>query len=140
MANKDKPPPPICVLRKDGLFPVTAYDGEEIRAYPHGTEFDLVARTKRSHRQHGTYWKALTKAVDATGRWPNREALHTALKVKLGRVEPIFDLQGRVIGMRPDSTAFDAMSAKDFTDYMTQAMAVLADALGYDPLEWMEAA
>ena len=99
----------------------------------------MVARTKRSHPQQGTYWKALTRAVEATGRWESRDALHTALKVELGYVEPIFDMQGRVIGMKPDSTAFNAMTHKDFCEYMDKAMAALSEAIGHDALEWMNA-
>ncbi len=135
-----KAPPPIVRVTRNGLSPVSPYDAEEIAAYPEFTEFDLVARTKRSLPQHGTYWKALTKAVEATGRWQSRDALHTALKVKLGYVEPIFDLQGRVIGMKPDSTAFDAMPQKEFREYMAKAMDALSEALGYDALAWMETA
>jgi len=137
MTARHKPPPPIVTLKGSHLSPATAYDAEEIQRHPSGTEFDLVARTKRSQPQLGTYWKALTRAVEATGRWPNREALHIALKVKLGRVEPIYDLSGKVVGMRPDSTAFDAMTHAAFCGYMDEAMAVLSEAIGYDALEWM---
>lgn len=140
MAKRAKAPPPIVCLAGGVLRPVSSYDAQELDAYPVGTEFDLVARTKRSHPQQGTYWKALTRAVEATGRWQSREALHTALKVKLGYVEPIFDLQGKVIGMKPDSTAFDAMPHRDFCEYMTKAMAALSEAIGCDALAWLEAA
>lgn len=140
MTKRDKAPPPIVRLTRNGLSPASPYDAEELAGYPEFTEFDLVARTKRSNPQQGTYWKALTKAVEATGRWPSRDALHTALKVKLGYVEPIFDMRGNVVGMKPDSTAFDAMPHKEFCEYMTKAMNALAEAIGYDPLAWMEAA
>lgn len=136
--TKDKAPPPIVALTDRGLSAATAYDAEELGKYPYGTQFDLVARTKRSLPQLGTYWKALTQAVDATGRWKNRDALHTALKIETGRVEPLFDMDGRVIGFIPDSTSFDSMSHKDFLEYMDEAMAALADAIGYDPLNWMK--
>ena len=135
--GKDKPPSPIVRLVGGVLSPASYYDATEIEAFTQGTEFDLIARTKRSNPQHGTYWKALTRAVEATGRWQSREALHTALKVKLGYVEPIFDLDGKVIGMKPDSTAFAAMTHKEFGEYMTKAMAALSEAIGYDALEWM---
>lgn len=140
MSGKDKPARPMAILTRNGLAPLSAYDAEELANMPSGTEFDLVSRTRRSLPQHRTYWQALTKAVEATGRWPSREALHTALKVKLGRVEPIMNLQGQVIGMRPDSTAFDAMRHEEFRAYFDEAMAALSDALGYDALEWMEMA
>ena len=136
--RKDKPPAPI--VRKDarGLSPAAAYDAEALDGFALGTEFDLVARTKRSIPQNGTYWKALQFAIDATGRWPHREALHTALKVKLGYVEPIFDLNGKVVGMKPDSTAFEAMNHKEFRDFMDRALSDLSDAVGFDVLDWMK--
>ena len=139
MTARHKPPPPIVVLDGSRLSPATAYDAEELQRHPSGTEFNLVARTARSQPQLGTYWKALTRAVEATGRWPNREALHIALKVKLGRVEPIYDMAGKVVGMRPDSTAFDAMTHREFCEYMDEAMTTLSEAIGYDALEWMDA-
>ena len=82
--------------------------------------------------------RALQTAVDATGRWQTREALHTALKVRLGYVEPIFDLQGKVIGMKPDSTSFEAMPHKEFRAFMDSAMTVLSEAVGFDVLASME--
>ncbi|HEV8035258.1 hypothetical protein [Yoonia sp.] len=139
MTKRDKAPPPICILTQRGLSPATAYDAEELARHAPGTEFDMVARTKRSNPQQGTYWKALTRAVEATGRWESRDALHTALKIELGYVEPIFNLKGKVVGMKPDSTAFNAMPHKDFCEYMDKAMAALSEAIGYDALEWMNA-
>lgn len=136
--KKDKPPAPIVRKEARGLVPVAAYDAEELDGFALGTEFDLVARTKRSIPQNGTYWKALQVAIDATGRWQSREALHTALKVKLGYVEPIFDLKGKVIGMKPDSTAFEAMDHKEFRAFMDRAMAELSEAVGFDVLAWLK--
>jgi hypothetical protein len=137
MRKKDKPPSPIVRKEARGLAPVAAFDAEELAGFAVGTEFDLVPRTKRSIPQNGTYWKALQVAVDATGRWQSREALHTALKVKLGYVEPIFNLQGQVIGMKPDSTAFEAMTHKEFRAFMDRALGELSEAVGFDVLEWM---
>lgn len=138
MMAKDKPPAPIVIKAGSRLTPVSSYDADELERYAIGTEFDLVARTKRSLPQNGTYWKTLDKAVQATGRWPSREALHTALKVKLGHVDPIFGMDGRVVGMQPQSTAFEAMTHVEFRDYMDRAMAELSEALGYDALQWMK--
>lgn len=140
MARMDAPPKPMVKKFAGRLIALSSFDAEALDAFPDGTEFDLTPKTKRSLPHHRTYWRALGKAVKATGRWQSREALHTALKVKLGRVEPIFDLQGRVIGMKPDSTAFDAMPQHEFRAYFDAAMAALSEALGYDALAWMETA
>ncbi len=139
MAKHSKPPAPIVTYTGGRLSPVSAFDAQEPDGYPNGTQFDLIARTKRSLPHHGLYWAALTRVVEVTGSWPSREALHTALKVRLGRVEPIFDLKGNVIGMRPDSTAFDAMNQKEFREYFDQAMAALSEAVGFDCLGFMDA-
>ena len=134
MARKDAPPPPLMRKSQGRIVPASAYDAEALERYPEGTDFELRSMTRRSLPQLRLYWSALNNAVEATGRWPTPEALHTALKVRLGRVEPIMDLQGKVIGMRPDSTAFDKMRQDEFKIYFDQAMAALAEACGFDPL------
>lgn len=136
MADRDKPPAPIVRLTSSRLVPVSAYDAEELQGYAIGTEFDLLARTGRSTPQNGTYWKCLQHAVDATGRWPRRESLHTTLKIRMGYVEPVFDLSGNVVGMQPDSTAFKKMDHKEFCIFMDRALMALSDAVGFDPMGW----
>lgn len=135
----DKPPKPM--VRKIGgtLSPITAFDAEELASFPNGMLFDLVARNKRTLPLHRTYWTALQRAVDATGKWHSRETLHTALKVRMGLVEPIYDLKGNVAGMIPHSTAFSAMDQGQFKAYFDGAMAALSDAVGYDVLAFLNA-
>lgn len=140
MKKREAPPMPIVAMSHGRLAPVSAFDAEELAHHPNGTEFDLVSRTKRSLPQHRTYWKALTLAVEATGRWPSREALHEALKVHCGLVEPILNLRGQVVGMQANSTALDAMTQVEFQDYFNRAMAALSESVGYDALQWMESA
>jgi hypothetical protein len=139
-AKREKPPVPM--MRKTGgsLSPVTQFDAEELAAFPDGMLFDVIARNKRTMPLHRTYWQALTKAVEATGRWQSREALHTSLKVAMGLVEPIYDLRGNVTGMQPHSTAFAAMDQQTFRIYFDGAMAKLSDAVGYDVLQFLEEA
>lgn len=140
MADRDAPP--LLVIRKHGgrLFPATAYDAEALERWPDGTDFEAKSLTKRSLPHHRLYWQALKNAVEATGRWPSTEALHTALKIRLGRFEPVYDLKGQVVGMKPDSTAFAAMTQADFREYFDAAIAVLAEAIGADPLAMESAA
>lgn len=140
MTRKDKAPAPIVMLKRGHLMPVTAYDAAEVGGFPDGSEFDLVSRKRRSLPQHRTYWRTLDTVVKATGRWPSREALHTALKVELGYVEPVFGLDGKIKGMIPDSTGFDAMTQEAFKVFFDKAMKALAEATGTDPLAWLEEA
>jgi hypothetical protein len=132
--TRDKPPPPIVRLGGGKLSPVTAWDAELLDRFAGGTEFDLVARTKRSNPQNALYWRTLSAVCEATGKWSRPEALHVALKVELGYVEPLMGLDGRIKGMIPDSTSFAAMSHEDFRVFFDKAMEVLAKAVGTDPL------
>lgn len=135
----DRGPRPIVKLAGGRLSPVSAWDAEELDAFPDGMTFDLHPRNKRTPPLHRTYWMALSKAIDATGRWQSREALHTALKVRMGLVEPIYDLKGNVTGMQPHSTAFAAMDQGAFKAYFDGAMAALSEAVGYDVLAFLDA-
>lgn len=128
------------MVRKVGgkLSPISAFDAEELAAFPDGMLFDLVARNKRTLPLQRTYWTALNRAVTATGKWQSREALHTALKVRMGLVEPIYDLAGNVSGMIPHSTAFASMDQGQFKAYFDGAMAALSDAVGYDVLAFLD--
>ena len=132
--NRDKRPAPIVRLTGGRLSPVSAWDSELIAAHANGTEFDLIARTKRSNPQNSRYWACLAAVCEATCRWERPEALHFASKVQLGYVEPLMGLDGKIKGMVPDSTSFSAMSHADFKVFFDRAMAALAEAIGVDPL------
>jgi hypothetical protein len=136
---KDRAPRPIVKLSRGHLSPVSAWDAEELAAFPDGMTFDMHPRNKRTLPLHRTYWQAISKAIDATGRWQSREALHTALKVRMGLVEPIYDLKGNVTGMQPHSTAFAAMDQGSFKAYFDGAMSALSEAVGYDVLAFLDA-
>ena len=133
--TRDRKPSPIVKLAGGRLSPVSAFDADELAAFPQGQEFDLRPRGKRSLPQHRMYWSILTQACEATGRLQRPEALHIALKVQLGYVEPIFGLDGTIKGMMADSTGFAAMSQSDFKVFFDRAMAALTEAVGYDVIE-----
>jgi len=137
--KREKPPTPIVRWAGGKLSPVTSFDAQELDTFPQGMMFDMTPRSKRTLPLHRSYWMALTRAVEATGRWESREALHTAMKVKMGLVEPLFGLDGKVIGMVPHSTAFAAMDQTAFKAYFDKSMAALADAVGYDVLAFLDA-
>jgi hypothetical protein len=129
--------PPIYVKQRGRLVPVGAFDAERFDGFPDGTEFDLVARTRRSLPQQRTYWLALHRVVEATGRWVDAEHLHDALRRDLGYIHVQRDLAGEPY-LAVDSTAFDAMSADEFGRYFEQAIARLAEITGIDVLAFLD--
>ena len=138
MPKREKPPAPIVRLEARGLLPVTMGDAEEISAFPNGTEFDLVKRSKRSHKHLRTYWKALGGVVKATDKWASSEHLHDDLVFACGFVRWGIDLNTGEARKTRDSIAIDAMTQDEFNDYFAAAMGKLSEAIGYDPLRFME--
>lgn len=128
-----------CIVAKTprGIAPVSGFDQEQLMGFPIGAEFKLVRMNKRSSLQNRTYWKALSLACEATEKWPTPEHLHDALKRACGYVTVNHDMSGRPF-VTTDSTAFDAMNQDEFKAYFDKAMAKLSEAVGFDPLAFLE--
>jgi len=130
--KRDKAPAPIVRLTGGRLSPVSAWDAELLSDYPHGTEFDLVARTKRSKPHNGMYWAQLAQIVKATGAYPTPEHLHIWIKHRLGYTEPICDPSGKIVAVNVDSTAFAAMDQAAFMRFYEHAVQLVASEMGID--------
>jgi len=129
--------PPIFAKQRGRLVPAGAFDAERFDGFPDGTEFDLVARSRRSLPQQRTYWAALHRIVEATDRWPDAEHLHDALRRDLGYIHVRKDLTGEPY-LALDSTAFEAMTADEFSAYFERAMQRLTEVTGINSLAFME--
>jgi hypothetical protein len=129
--------PPIFTKQRGRLVPAGAFDAERFDGFPEGTEFDLVARSRRSLPQQRTYWAALHRIVEATDRWPDAEHLHDALRRSLGYIHVRKDLTGEPY-LALDSTAFEVMTADEFSAYMTRAFARLAEVTGINPAAFLD--
>ena len=124
------------VMKVEGaLVPLTEHDADQLAEAAHGSVFNMTKTGKRSNPHHNMYWSILTKVVKATGKWPTRDHLHNDLKWACGYVKMRYNsLAGchmRVI----DSISFDDMDQDEFNLYFELAMAKLAEAIGYDPLD-----
>jgi len=130
-----------CIVRKTprGIVPVSGFDQEQLMGFDIGSEFKLVRMTRRSLPQQRAYWKALSLVAENDDRWATAEHLHDALKRACGYVTVIHDLAGKPF-LTTDSTGFDAMTQDEFRGYFDRAMAKLAEAVGYDPLAFMQEA
>ncbi|MET3648075.1 hypothetical protein [Phyllobacterium ifriqiyense] len=137
MANKREAQTIIVRKTPRGLQPVSGFDAELLMGKALGTEFRLTSLTKRSLPQHRTYWKALSVVCRSTNKWPTPEHLHDALKRACGYITINVMLTGEEF-VTTDSTAFDAMNAEQFGEYFNRAMEQLADAIGYDPLHFLD--
>lgn len=138
--KKDKRPAPIVVLNARGIVPVSSGDAEDINEFANGTEFDLVKRSKRSHKHLRTYWKALGQAVKATQISATQEHLHRELKLATGYTEKVINRITDEVFTVPSSIALGDMEQDEFNEYFRASMAMLATWVGYDPLRWMVAA
>lgn len=130
---KDRAPRPIVRLIRGQLSPVSAWDSEELAAFPDGMAFDMIPRNKRSPPHNGKYWVILTRICAATGLWPTREHMHKAIKYDLGYTEVIYGPNGKPLCVIPDSTAFDKMPQEEFNAFYERAMEWISRELAIDP-------
>ncbi|RVL05134.1 hypothetical protein CN151_10855 [Sinorhizobium meliloti] len=138
MRTKKERPPHIevtCTAR--GLRAHTADDAEKLASISQGSVFQLVPVTKRSDRQLRTYWKALGLVVKVTQKWTTAENLHRDIKMTLGYREQVVNMRTGEITLVPDSIALDKMQHEEFCNFMNQAMALIADTVGFDPLAFL---
>lgn len=136
--GSDKPPVPMLVKTRGGIRPARAWDGEALMADPDGTEYEAHKISKRKPKQHRTYWKALALVVKSTGRWATVSHLHDELKVACGFYRVAKSLRTGQDMIYPDSTAWDKMDQDQWREYMNAAMATLSEAVGFDPLAFLE--
>jgi hypothetical protein len=140
MPKREKPPHIEVVSTLRGLCPHLSDDAEKLVSVPLGHVFELVPVTKRSNRQLRTYWKALGIVVKATGKWPSPEHLHDEIKFTLGYRKLVADLKTGEIAEMVDSIALDKMDHETFCAFMDQAMGLLAEHVGFDPLAFLSEA
>lgn len=124
------------VVKTDmGLSPMGPFDQEELDRAKIGQCYDLVPRTKRSNPQQGLYWSILNRLVEATQAWPTAGHLHDVLVRECGFVTPVLNPFTGLYREERDSTAFDQMSAEEFSHYVDTAFAKLSEWLGFDVLD-----
>jgi hypothetical protein len=126
---------PSLIVRRTrrGLVPVSAFDEERLHGMPLNTECEVKPLTKRSLPQLKLYWSILSRVVAATQIAPTAGHLHDILKVDLGYCTPVRLLDGRTM-LWPDSAALDAMPPETFRQYFDDAMMLIAERCGFDPL------
>lgn len=135
--KKEKPPLIQAVMTERGFRANTQDDAEKMASIPKGAIYEMVPVTKRSDRQLRTYWKALGLVVKVTNRWATAENLHRDIKMTLGYHEQVVNIRTGEITLVPDSIALDRMQPDEFCTFMTQAMALIADTVGFDPLAFL---
>lgn len=139
MASKrEKAPHVEVILTPKGLRGLTLYDAEQLAMTAPGKTFQLVPMAKRSNKQLRTYWKALGMVVKATDKWASAENLSRDLKVKLGYYTTTVNAFTGQIGFDTDSIALDQMEPEAFRRFMDLAMAAIAEAVGFDPMAFLD--
>jgi hypothetical protein len=138
MSSRDKEPPPLAVKTEKGLKPFRSWDLEALLPDPIGTQYELARVSRRKPKQHRTYWKALGVVVKATDRWATSSHLHDELKIACGYYRVAKNLRTSQELILPDSTAWDKMDQAEWQTYMDKAMEMLARAVGFDPLAFLD--
>ena len=133
---KDEAP---ILLRKTrhGLEAMDAVDAETLEQFAIGETVEVTFRKRRSGPQHRLYWKVLGVVVKATDKWPSTAHLHDDVKVSLGYWEKQITMSGQIT-YRASSTAFSKMDGAEFKVFFDRAMKLIAETVGFDPLEFYD--
>lgn len=116
----------LLMLEWDGAVfrPRARLDMTLAAKFRQGSPLEATIKERRSEPRNRLYWAVLQAICDATGKWPNSEALHWALKIRLGYIEEIASVDGEIL-IRPRSTSFAKMSEQEFREYFDAAMSTL---------------
>lgn len=121
-----KDTPVLYVRAKQGvLVPHARFDADLLSRYPQETKLRAEITQPRSVPYQRLYWAVLKAVCDATGRWPNPETLHKALKLHLGVVDTIASVHGEPV-LLPGSTAFREMDQAAFREYADTAFDLIS--------------
>jgi hypothetical protein len=93
----------------------------------------------RNMNQHRAYFAMLNNVVEASGRWPSREALEFDMALALKR-GTFIEARDGTRHFRPDSRAVASMKRDDFERLHHDTVALLTQWLGCDPSMLMEQA
>ncbi len=129
MVKKDRPVFIMDVV-PGGLRPATAYDEEGLSAYRIGSQIEVTLYQGKSRPQERLLWGFAAFVCDATGRWPNKEALIAAVLTQLGYVDSFMALRGGDILTQPASLS--AMDAPTFKKFCQEAFDLILDQVGVD--------
>jgi hypothetical protein len=118
---------PILFVRRKGetLVPYARFDADLLARYRQDVRLRAEITEPRSLPSHRYYWAALQAVCEATGKWPNAEALHRAMKLHLGIIETLASVQGEPI-ILPGSTAFRALDESQFRQYADSAFTLIS--------------
>ena len=109
--------PDLYMFRRGNfLFPCGPLDSEGLERFPKGSRLKVKITQPRSIGLHRLYWAALQLVRDNMDDPPSLDALHAAVKVRLGYVTPIKFKSGEVVQI-PGSIAFDQMDEAEFRQF-----------------------
>ena len=131
---------PSIILRRTthGLEALNRVDADALEAFPLGSDVEVTFKKRRSSAQARLYWAILGEVVEATGLWPTAKHMHRELKRALGYTDQIENKFTGAVEYYDDSTAFSRMDGVAFKLYFDQAMKLIAETCGFDPLEAYE--
>lgn len=121
--------PDIYMVRRGGfLAPLAPMDADALERFPRSTRLKVKITQPRNVGRHRLYWAALQLVRDNMDDPPSLDALHAAVKIKLGYVKPIRFRNGETV-MIPDSVAFDAMDEATHREFFDRFAAFVRESL-----------
>lgn len=111
---------------EQGVRPADDATSALFRGLGLGEVVEATVKRGRNLKHHRLFMALLTKIADATGRWPNAEALLFTLKIELGHCDVRERLDGTVVP-HPRSINFASMDQAAFREFYDGSIRVLEE-------------
>lgn len=130
--TKHESPPFRMRVEGDRLVPASAWDQERLATYRRGSTLNVVITQEKNRKLERKYWAILSAVIaKCPVKQRTTEDLHRAIRLKLGVVDAFFTFDGR---LRVDVKSTTTMQDPEYQRYFDDAMALLHEITGVDPL------
>lgn len=124
-----------CFVRQgNALLPADIAADEWLATVPQKREIVVDLRRPRHPEHHRWFFALMRLTIAATGKqdvWPDEKALLNGLKLAVGHVDMVADLDG-IIHLIPKSISFASMPQDEFARFVRRCCWVIFDHFGVD--------
>jgi hypothetical protein len=128
---KHEAPPLRMKVLNGTLLPTSAWDQERIDTYRNGSILNVHITQEKNRKLERKYWAILGEVIKSCPvKQRDKEALHKAIRLKLGVVDAYFTFSGQ---LKVEVKSTSTMDDPEYQRFYEDAMALLHEETGVDP-------
>lgn len=130
MSKAEHSPPFRMTIQNGRLVPAQAWDEERLLTYRNGSSVNVIITQEKNRKLERKYWAILHRVVKTCPvHQKTAEALHKAIRLKLGIVESFTTLGGAI---KVELRSTSGMEDQEYSAFFEEAMDLLSAETGVD--------